>query len=1100
MAEGGQLGTRSVLFTDLVGSTELRVRLGEEGADAVRRVHDGLLGEVVMTHAGTVVKGLGDGIMATFESAADAVAASVAIQQAVHAHRHRTPDQAFEVRVGLSIGDVSAEEGDVFGVPVVEASRLCAAATGGEILAAELVRALARGRGGFVFEPMGDLELKGLPERLSTCRVTWEPLVEPGSGRSPSGVPFPPPLLGSITSYVGRQELRDRLGVEWASVRTGCCRTVLLAGEPGVGKTRTASELARQCFSDGSVVLYGRCDEDLGVPYQPFVEGLEHYVHHAVPPQLGRLPGELARLVPDLVTHVRGLPAPAASDPASEEFRLFEATASWLLEVARADGQGLLLVLDDIHWATKPTLQLMLHVVRAASDAGVALLVLATYRDTDIDRAHPLSALLSDLRRLPGVERIGVENLSKDEVVEMIATAAGHALDADTLSLAGVIHTETEGNPFFIAEVLRHLIESGGVRREGERWVVVNPGHVTVPEGVRDVVGRRLNRLSERANEVLTVGAVVGRDFDIGVLLALVDGTEDATLDALDEAVRARLVEETRFDEYRFAHALVRTTLYEELSATRRRRLHRRVADALEKLRPHDVRALAYHCTEGGPDGGDLSRALRYTLAAAEEALAARAFAEAEVRFHAALELAEDSEQPDGPETIAALCGLGESQRDQGHPTFRLTLLDAANRAIGSGAMALGVRAVLANTRGYVSIISGVDPERVACIEAVLELLDPAPGPDRARVTALLAQEMTFSGDNIRRLELVDQSESMARSLGDPVLLRDVLVMTAFASFSADRWDQWMARQVEATALADASEDRAMQVIIRLFLCGSLLSDGQLAEVARVTEEFLALSARDVAPHVRWTADYHGVRNLLLAGDIARCEARNTEMMERGVAIGQADATQWWAAILMGLSFFRGDAGSLADASAEFADQFPQAKPWRCVQAWLLAEAGRADEARAVVRDYSLEPAVLIREPWVLHPVCQLALALPVLDDAELAAALVEALAPHRKAWMHYYIGVLGPVSWALGLAHSVAGSHDDAVAVLEDALAQVRAEGLPLHAPRLMLDVAWVLRRRNAPGDAMRASALVDEARAEAEAVGATPLVLRIDAMAAAG
>ena len=731
MAAGAQLGTKSVLFTDLVGSTELRVRLGEEDADELRRVHDALLTQAITAGGGAVVKGLGDGVMATFDSAADAVATAVSLQQVTHRHGRTTPAQAFAIRVGVSIGDVSTEDGDVFGVPVVEASRLCASAVGGEILVAELVRALGRGRGGFVFEPMGDLELKGLPEPLATCRVVWEPIVEAGSGVTQNAVPFPAPLLGSVTVYVGRPTLRQRLAEQWATAQAGSTCTVLLAGEPGVGKTRTAADVARHAFESGALVLYGRCDEDLGVPYQPFVEALTGYTTGASDPRLGRLAGELTRLVPDLGERF-GLAAPAASDAATEEFRLFEATASWLVDAAQ-EGAGLVFVFDDIHWATKPTLQLLLHCARSASDAGAPILFVGTYRDTDIDRAHPLATTMSDLRRLPGVERLSVDNLTVDEVLELVAVAAGHDLDAATSRLARAIYAETEGNPFFIAEVLRHLIESGGVRREGERWVVADAEHVAIPEGVRDVVGRRLSRLSDVANEVLTIAAVMGRDFDIGVL-AVLEGNEDAPLDALDEAVRARLVEETGVDEYRFTHALVRTTLYEELSATRRRRLHRQVADAIEKLRPNDVRALAYHCTQGGPDGGDVSRALRYTLAAAEEALAARAPADAEVGFRSALDLLEDAEDQMLPERIAALCGLGESQRDQGDPGFRETLLDAARRAIEVGDGASATRAALANSRGNVSIVSGVDTERVDVLRQTLELLGPAPSPARCQV------------------------------------------------------------------------------------------------------------------------------------------------------------------------------------------------------------------------------------------------------------------------------------------------------------------------------------------------------------------------------
>ena len=1098
MAEAaGQIGTRSVLFTDLVGSTELRVRLGEEAADRLRRAHNGLLVEAVTAHGGTVVKGLGDGIMVTFVSAADAVSAAVAVQQAADRHSRRVPEEAFSVRVGLSIGDVSAEEGDVFGVPVVEASRLCSVAAGGEVLAAELVRALTRGRGGFVFEPMGDLDLKGLPEPVSACRVIWERLLEAPAGDAGTAVPIAPALLGSMaTTYVGREPLRDRLDEEWRAARAGACHTVLLAGEPGVGKTRTAAEVARAAFTEGALVLFGRCDEDLGVPYQPFVEALEHYVTHAGSPVLGRLAGELRRLVPDLGAGVGALEQPVPSDPASEEHRLFEACASWLVDAARAGDAGLILVLDDIHWATKPTLQLMQHVVRSACDEGAPLLVLATYRDTDIDRAHPLAASIGDLRRLPGVDRVAVDNLSSAEVKAFIAAAAGHDLDEETRHLADVVYAETEGNPFFVGEVLRHLVETGGVRREGERWVVADPDHVTIPEGVRDVVGRRLNRLSAAANDVLSVAAVIGRDFDMTALVAVAGLTDDDALDALDAAVRARLVEEIEVDRYRFGHALVRTTLYDELSATRRRRLHRRVADVLEKLRPDDVRALAYHCTEGGPDGGDMTRAVRYTLAAAEESLAARAFADAEVRFRSALELLEDAEDVASAAWVAALCGLGEAQRDQGDAGFRETLLDASRRAIEMDNIDFVVRAVLSNTRGLASIVGGIDVERLEVIDRALELVGTAPSPSRARLLSQLASELTFSGQHERRLALADEAVAMARPFGDDVLLGNVLVATGYACISSDRWEQLIDRSSEAARLADASGDPAQRVVARVLFSAALLTAGRLDEADGVTRDMLAIAEAEGSPLIRWIALSNSIRLHAFAGHLDEAERANDQCLALAKELDQHDGEMWWAAALVGLMWLRGNVGMYADAAAGYAEQYPLAKVWRCAQAWLLAEAGRHDEARAVIRDHALDPVALIVEPWPFTASIQLAMAAFHLDDAELGARVVESIAPHPTCWSHYYLLLLGPVSWAMGVAKAATGAHDEAIAHLESSLAVLLEHHLAAYTPTIRLHLAQVLRRRDAPGDSERAVVLLSTARDEALALGATGVVERIDAV----
>jgi len=349
-----------------------------------------------------------------------------------------------------------------------------------------------------MFEPMGDLELKGLPEPVPSTRVIWEPLVDTGIGGDddPDAVPVPAALLTGISAaYVGRTALLDQLDEHWRRTTEGTTRAVLLAGEPGVGKTRTAAELARRVHQQQGLVLYGRCEEGLGAPYQPYVEALDWYTaHRSADPVLGRLPGELARLLPDLATRVPGLAPPTASDPGSEEHRLFEAATSWLIEVANDErNTGLVLVLDDVHWATKPTLLLTLHLLRAASERQARLLVVVTYRDTDIGRAHPLSAILADLRRLPAVERTPVDNLTEAEVVTLMESAAGHEMDEAGLALSQVLYAETEGNPFFITEVLRHLIETGGVRREGDRWVPGDAERLVVPEGVRDVIGRRLS-------------------------------------------------------------------------------------------------------------------------------------------------------------------------------------------------------------------------------------------------------------------------------------------------------------------------------------------------------------------------------------------------------------------------------------------------------------------------------------------------------------------------------------------------------------------------------------------------------------------------------
>jgi class 3 adenylate cyclase len=505
---GAGRSTAIVLFTDLVRSTELRSRLGEEAAEVLRHRHDDLVTGVVEANRGRLVKHLGDGVMASFTGASDALAAAVGIQQALDRHnRSGASGVPLEVRIGVSAGDVAFEEADCFGTPVIEAARLCAAATGGQILVTDVVRLLAGTGGGYDLRPVGPLDLKGLPAPVSACEVAWEPLPAPF-------LPMPPLFTDIGRIFVGRGRELERLEQLWKEGAAGELRVAFLAGEPGVGKTRLAAELAREVHEEGATALAGRCDEDMGVPYQPFVEALRHFLDFTpdgdLPQRLGRYGGELTRLVPELTARLPELPPPLCSDPETERYRLFDGVAAWL--AALSSDRPLLLVLDDLHWAAKPTLLLLRHVIRSSEPAR--LFVLATYRDTEVSRIHPLAELLADLAGQTGVERISLTGLDSTGVVAYMQRAAGHDLDEEDLRLAHAIHEETEGNAFFVREMLRHLTETGALSWRHGRWFMRLPvEELGIPEGVREVVGRRLSRLSAEANRVLRMAAVAGTEF-----------------------------------------------------------------------------------------------------------------------------------------------------------------------------------------------------------------------------------------------------------------------------------------------------------------------------------------------------------------------------------------------------------------------------------------------------------------------------------------------------------------------------------------------------------------------------------------------------------
>ena len=272
----GTTQTVSLLFTDLVGSTSLATRLAPAAADDLRREHFGVLRRAIGDHGGTEVKNLGDGLMVSFEGVASAVDCAISMQQGLE-RRNRQASPPLHVRIGVAVGDAVPEAGDWFGPPVVEAARLCNAADGGSIYVTDAVHMLLAGAHAPAMRPLGPLELKGLPAAVEAWSVEWERLAPPAGA-----TPIPSRLRDQpATGLVGRGSEREQLAAAWAEAREGERRVVLICGEPGIGKTRLVAHLAHEAQREGAIVLYGRCDEDVGVPYQPWREALGHLVEVA---------------------------------------------------------------------------------------------------------------------------------------------------------------------------------------------------------------------------------------------------------------------------------------------------------------------------------------------------------------------------------------------------------------------------------------------------------------------------------------------------------------------------------------------------------------------------------------------------------------------------------------------------------------------------------------------------------------------------------------------------------------------------------------------------------------------------------------------------
>ena len=654
--------TATILVTDLVDSTALRARVGEERADELRRQHDRLLSEVAEGNGGTVVKGLGDGLLVSFAGAAEAVDAAVVMQQAVDTLGRRE-EEDLSIRIGLSAGDVSFEEGDSFGTPVVEAARLCAAAAGGQIVVADVVRVLARGRGGHEVSPLGALELKGLPEPVEAHLVGWTPVRSTAELRAQS-------------PYVGREAERAELRARLASAAAGRGGLVLVAGEPGIGKTRLVSEVCREA-GDGVVVLMGGCHDGEVTAGAPFVEALTDWIRRTTADEARTVLGPeapiLARLVPGIRTTLPEVEEPLPVPAEQETHRLHDALSQVLFRLGEA--RAVVLVLDDLHWADPATVGMLRALARRA--AGHPLLVVGTYRDTDLDRTHPLAEAIPDLRREAEPTRISLDGLTSEAVHELLRRLADHEVSE---AFAELLTRHTDGNPFFLREMLLHLTAEGKLRFEDGSWVADDDVAVSIPEGVREVVGRRLSQLSADANALLGVGALFDVAFPLAVAADVAGLAEDDALDAVDEALAARIVQPgDRFDHYGFTHALFRQTLLAEQNPSRQVRSHRAIAEALEKRldgepTADEAASLARHWHLSAAIPG-AERGVPYAMTSAADAASRFAHREAYEAWLMAAELLApgDEREVEVHEALAAAAVLGEVSDDETVAVFERT-------------------------------------------------------------------------------------------------------------------------------------------------------------------------------------------------------------------------------------------------------------------------------------------------------------------------------------------------------------------------------------------------------------------------------------------
>jgi predicted ATPase/class 3 adenylate cyclase len=1078
--------TITVLFTDLVGSTEVISRLGEEAAEELRREHFVQLRAVVTDTGGHEVKSTGDGLMVTFGGVAAGLACAVGMQQAVRARPASA--EPLPMRVGLAVGEVEPEGGDFYGIAVVEAARLCARCDGSEILATDMVRLLARDRGGFEFESLGELELKGLSQPVGVHRVRWHPLA---SADNPV-LPVPPRLASLARSrYVGRVPELELLQAALKDARTGDRRAVLLSGEPGIGKTTLAARFAAQASVEGVSVLYGRCDEDVFVPYQPWAEALSSLIEQAPLDLVQAHVHEYGTVIGRVVPAVWGRVAPHAPEGRGTEEtdrpRFFAATVDLLARASEA--APVLLLLDDLHWADAGTVDLLRHVLSAGRPLHV--LVLGAFRDADVGAEDPLAVALAALHREQGVERLPLRGLGDDDLLAFLELVAGHEMDDDGVALRDALSAETDGNPFFVGELLRHLASTGAIYQDNAgRWLASEDIRTAgLPVSIREVVGQRVRSLGAETHHVLTLASVIGRDFDLAVLERVTDFDDVRLVDLCDAAVAAQILRDRdRGDGYTFAHALIAHTLYDDLSGARRVRAHRSVAEAIEELTEDDPRRrvgeLAYHWAQSTRPG-DAAKAVHYAELAGAGAIAALAPVEA-VRWYAqALDLLDGATDADEQARARVLLGLGDAQRRAGQAAYRETLLEAARLSDRAGDVDLLARAALTNNRGWQSRIGAVDEDRLAVLRRALALLDPDQIATRSRLVALSAMEQIYTTTLDDRLALAQEAIALARASGDTSAIADALiraVQSVVASPTLAQRQRWI---FEAVGLADNLSDPAQRFLARHLLIRCELESANRDEI----DEQLAVTGTilEQLPHagLRWTHAYDIAVQALLAGNLPDAERLATEALNLGMEAEQPDAFTIYGSQMLNIRVRQGRIAELIPLIEQTVADMPGQAVYQSVLAMAYADAGDLARCRGLLETaHAGDYVVAYDNSWSSAMYCWADAAIRTGHRAA-AEVLHARLLPFRDHLVTTHVTVDPVVSHVLGRLERLLGRHDDADASFRHAHRLHTTLRCPPFVALTEAEWAQLLVDRNRGGDLRRAEAMATRARETAVGSG---------------
>ena len=941
-----------------------------------------------------------------------------------------------------------------------------------------------------VFHELRRLTLEELGRAPGAAvQAELERLLRSEPSRAPAREAAPPAQRAFFATrsggaFVGRRAELERLREQFARAAAGECRLLLIDGEPGIGKTRLALQLMSACEADGALGLYGRCDAETLVAYQPFVEALRRWLSRCEPERRqawAERYGDDIRVIPELAKAL-GVAAPTREvTEDSERYRLFEAVSEMLADIAAE--QPVVLVVDDLHWAPKPTLLMLREVVR--STPAAPLLIVATYRGAE--RAQDLVDTLVHLRREHLYERMTLQGLDERDAGELIGGLSTRPLPED---LSRAIWEETEGSPFFLEEMLRHIESRTGAHGEARAaWDVHD-----LPDSIREVIGQRLAAMSERTRQSLRTAAVIGREFSFELLEAVGPLGEDDLYDVIDESVGAHVIGDvpSEFGRFTFTHSLIRQTLYEGITTMRRARLHAGVAEALEARSAAGeppLAELAHHFSLAPP--AFAARAVEYAERAARRALDELAYEEAARLYGLALRALGD-DTPEQARRCALLLRLGEAQAKSGEvAAARATFGRAAEVARRERSPRELARAALGY--GTVGQMSGgvVDAGVVALLEEALAALGEADAALRARLLARLAMELSFSEQRERRAQLSEEALRLARGVGDTRGLGYALVARHWSLWGPANVDERLVAANDLLRLAESTHDERLEMQGRRWRMIDLLELGDIDGVDVEIEAYERLAGRRRRPsEAAYSPLFRAMRHLL-AGEFDDAEALSERARSLGERVQDTNALQ--AHVLQQVTLWRerGGVDGIEETVRRQAERFPSIPGWGCVLAHVHAESGRTEEARRLVESFARDDfRGLPHDGLWLGAIALLSETSASFGEDRHAERLYGLLEPYadRNVAFGWVSACGGSASRHLGLLAGLLGDRERAIAHFETALRiNGRMRARPLVA-RTRLDLARALLEGDAADP--RGGELLDAALADARALGMTRVV----------